>query len=485
MALCTLLWSNAQAGIQEVQQQLSSNQQSVESVSFSGPSGTQSVQLRMPFAKAFTTNKQSLGVLKGKEVQEIRLVYTEYKTAPSFDQQSLNKERLRTLKELAPELFQSNYIRWTLVGQTGDADRESAMEKFHGFIIIYRPDNNKDLMRQELTFLDKLMDFDETTYVPPADRVSDPSDDPTSSSSSGLIQTIVVEREVLRDFGRVNSAYETTVTLRGTEYDKWAYRTWMDGAGDIYDVDTIPFDSVKHLLDNEYAQLIMSNTKMPGMQSRTTEIKNMLGSDTAIYASMTRNPGWKNILVVADVTGSMSPYTGQLFFWLEQNQERIRHYAFFNDGDDKPTDRKSVGSTGGIYHTKSTNIKQVFAKARECMKAGYSNSDIIENNLEAVLDGIKECPECEDIILIADNPATPRDLELVKNLDRPVRIILCGRHNSFNPAYFDLARATGGSLHTVDLDITHLGEIKEGERFVIGNEEFRLQNRRFKHIRFL
>ena len=32
---------------------------------------------------------------------------------------------------------------------------------------------------------------------------------------------------------------------------------------------------------------------------------------------MERHPEWNNMLVVADLTGSMSPYVGQLLLWLK------------------------------------------------------------------------------------------------------------------------------------------------------------------------
>lgn len=61
---------------------------------------------------------------------------------------------------------------------------------------------------------------------------------------------------------------------------------------------------------------------------------------------------WNNMLVVADVTASMYPYTGQLLYWLKlhEDERRIKQFVF-NDGDDKDDAVKTPGNTGGIYTT--------------------------------------------------------------------------------------------------------------------------------------
>ena len=110
---------------------------------------------------------------------------------------------------------------------------------------------------------------------------------------------------------------------------------------------------------------------------------------------------------------------------------------------------------------------------------------MIENNLEATIEGLKACTTCEDLVLIADNPATPRDMELLSKIDRPIHIILCGRHRSFNPAYLNLARSSGGTVHTDEYDFVNLDQITEGQKVTLGKEIFKVKDGKFVHVKYL
>ena len=57
-----------------------------------------------------------------------------------------------------------------------------------------------------------------------------------------------------------------------------------------------------------------------------------------------RNKSWENMLVVADLTGSMTPYTRQLLLRFKLNAARkaVKHFMFFNDGDMKPDRTKRI-----------------------------------------------------------------------------------------------------------------------------------------------
>ena len=78
------------------------------------------------------------------------------------------------------------------------------------------------------------------------------------------------------------------------------------------------------------------------------------------------------------------------------------------------------------------------------MKGG--GGDGPENDLEAIIKGIKEFPEHGEVILIADNNSCVRDMDLLKYIDVPVRVILCGYTNAggVNPHYVKIAHETGG-----------------------------------------
>lgn len=205
--------------------------------------------------------------------------------------------------------------------------------------------------------------------------------------------------------------------------------------------------------------------------------------DSTVSAVFRRHPSWTNMIIAADLTGSMSPYTAQLLTWLQlkTSNGKVKQFVFFNDGDRTPDHKKVIGKTGGIYDTRSSKFEDVQALAYKTMMRG-GGGDVPENDLEALLKGISLCPECKDIILIADNWAPIKDIELLSLIKKPIKVILCGADFGINPQYLDLARATGGSVHTMRDDLTELMKLNEGQTFTIRGQTFKVQSGRFVKI---
>lgn len=179
---------------------------------------------------------------------------------------------------------------------------------------------------------------------------------------------------------------------------------------------------------------------------------------------------WTNIVAVVDVTGSMQPCAAAVYKWMKLAHNRtnlINYYAFFNDGDSKLTSEKVIGSTGGIYGIETTNLYTVLAAMETAMRNG-NGGDGPENDIEAVLYGIARCPTCSNVILIADNQVTPRDLILLPQVTKPVKVITCQLYGTINTNLINIASKTNGSIHTLDEDITNLSSIPVGGNIVIG-----------------
>lgn len=214
------------------------------------------------------------------------------------------------------------------------------------------------------------------------------------------------------------------------------------------------------------------------------KLVDLADGDSTVLNTLNRNNDWKKMLVVTDLTGSMSPYTAQLLLWfkLAHNTGRVEHLVFFNDGDGKPDSLKILGNTGGIYDIKPQSFEDIAALANTVVEKG-TGGDEPENNVEALLHGIKACPACTEIVMISDNWASPRDLALLKQLNKPVRIILCGTEEGVNPDYLNLARDTGGSVHTIYEDIENLLTLNEGQEIKIGNEVFVVRRGRIELLK--
>lgn len=202
--------------------------------------------------------------------------------------------------------------------------------------------------------------------------------------------------------------------------------------------------------------------------------------DSTILKTFERNKDWKDMLVVTDVTGSMTPYTVQLILWLKLNtlKPRASYFTFFNDGDRKLDGKKDVGKTGGIYSIESDEYQKVAEKAIEAMRNG-SGGDMQENDIEALLAGIKACPTCKSIVLIADNFAPVRDVKLLKELNKPIKIILCGTEMGINTQYLDIAKATGGSVHTMQSDLDNLIKKNEGDFIQLDGKKYKISKGKF------
>jgi len=182
-------------------------------------------------------------------------------------------------------------------------------------------------------------------------------------------------------------------------------------------------------------------------------------NDSIAYKVFERNTQWKNALIVSDWTGSMYQYGAQALLWHVLNFENsgIQFFTLFNDGDKKITKDKVIGKTEGVYFEKATNIDKLLKLYQLVILKGYGG-DGPENDVEAILKGIEKYPVHSEVILIADNNACVRDMELLEFINQPVRVILCG-YNEFagiNPQYLDIATKTGGSIHTIDMDIYNI-----------------------------
>uniref|UniRef100_UPI00404B426F hypothetical protein n=1 Tax=Gelidibacter sp. TaxID=2018083 RepID=UPI00404B426F len=205
-------------------------------------------------------------------------------------------------------------------------------------------------------------------------------------------------------------------------------------------------------------------------------------SDSTVITVLKRH-NWTNMMITADLTGSMSPYTAQLFVWLRLNtiNERVKQFVFFNDGDMTPDNKKIIGKTGGIYDTRSSKFEDVEKLAFTTMRNGYGG-DGPENDIESLIKAIDLCPTCTNIVLIADNWAPIKDISLLPQIKKPIKIVLCGADYGINTEYLDLARATGGSVHTMESDLTELMKLNEGQEIIIRGQTFKIEKGKFVRI---
>lgn len=199
-----------------------------------------------------------------------------------------------------------------------------------------------------------------------------------------------------------------------------------------------------------------------------------------------RNAQLDSILLVVDLTGSMGPYIAQVLelmtAMVEKNDKRILSIALFNDGDGRPDRSKKVGKTGGIIILQGDITLDVLGNAViKCMKKG-NGGDVMENNIEAVLQGLEVCKGCKRVMMVADNFATPRDRSLLGQVQRPMNWLLCGAYGGINTNYLDLVRENRGTLHTGTSDVKDLHLVKEGDVITIDGYGYQLKEGIFRMV---
>lgn len=201
--------------------------------------------------------------------------------------------------------------------------------------------------------------------------------------------------------------------------------------------------------------------------------------DTVVTAALRRNC-WSEKLIVCDLTGSMSPYAAQLSAWyqLSYKKEKNLQFVFFNDGDNMPDQKKKIGSTGGIYYSSSNGIDSLFRTIAKVSSRGWGG-DCPENNMEALIKGVKFSKPYKELVMIADNNAPVKDISLLKDFDAPVHIILCGVYDGILADYLKIAKKTNGSIHTMEEDITKLALMSEGQEIKIGKSTYQIMGGEF------
>jgi hypothetical protein len=409
--------------------------------------GDEQLRLDMDFANSHILNRRDLAKLEDRQVVMIDLVYTDFRTAESFDQPELNRDRLKALWKLQKELVTNTDVRWRFIAQTQCKSKTCAEDLFHGFIITHRP-RGKDASKADMAMVKEALDA-----IP--------------LEVDSVEMRCIPKEKKRKEWTGAYVPKAPWKAERGITYDKpgiWKRRREMETKYDRW-TDSIPYTHYKP--SPEAYGLVMQ-----------------ILPDSTFFEVMDRHPDWKDVHIFCDVTGSMSPYTAQLITWLQLNLHKrdIDHCTFFNDGDSTPDRRKIIGNTGGIYHTEADGYKKVERKMITAMTAG-GGGDAPENNVEALLEGFDKFDSQGDIVMVADNLAPIKDKSLIEMLDRPVHVILCGTGwGGVNIDYVNLAYKTGGSVHAMEEDLNDLISVSEGEEIEFLGQKFILEGGRFEPV---
>lgn len=206
-------------------------------------------------------------------------------------------------------------------------------------------------------------------------------------------------------------------------------------------------------------------------------------TEKVITAVLDRNK-WSEKLIVCDLTGSMLPYAAQLSVWYQLNVklETNLQFVFFNDGDDTPDELKVIGKTGGIYYQRASGLKNLVELMSKVQTNG-GGGDGPENNMEALIEGVKLAGPYKELVMIVDNNASVKDITLLSKFNRPVHVILCGAYSGrILEDYLQIAWKTKGTIHTMEHDLTELAKMAEGETIKVNNITYKIMGGQFVRI---
>lgn len=490
--------------------------------------------LESPFARAELDTTAGFEQIKHYVIYRVDLVYTTYKESETFSQHDLNYKRMVNLKKIAPQLFNNGLIAWGQIAITGAKSSVEGKEMFHGFVLTYREPSTRRSREDEITFIKELLSDTVTKKmertdesVPKVklpvykkrfyDEIALPEfEGGDSALNAYLNKHVKYPKDALRNHKEGQVEVSFIVSSRGevqkvslvsgidlecnneameaiARMPKWkpgkrngnnaAMRYTLPVTFTLADKSVKSGDSLRTGTLREYKprgrheELITDSVDAP-----PAYYKFMKEQDSSVFKILNRN-NWKNTLFVCDVTGSMSPYTSQLLLWYKLNLTRdlVKHFFFFNDGDNKSDLSKETGKTGGIYHAAGNDFNMVAETLYQAMTNG-SGGDTPENNIEAVTTALQQYPEYDNVVMIADNFATPRDLVLLHKVTKPVKVILCGTYAGINTDYMDMVRKNKGSLHTIEEDINNLVNLNEGEEVSIEGHTYKVKNGRFEYV---
>ncbi len=406
------------------------------------------IKLEMDFATAEFLKPAMVRRLRMVTIQKIELIYTDFQLSSEFSQPALNKDRYQTLLAAIPQLRTNKMIAWMATAQTGAKNEVEARKMFHGFVITVRTSSTRKLTKFEIGRMESALKTVE----------------------------IVVDSVEYRKVDRIRKRHLNTgmyhPRMKSKRQKGVLYRKkgiWNRPRQTYMQIDTI--SRIKKIVHYKARKVAV-----------TKKYLTFGVVDSTFFKVMDRHKDWNNILFVTDVTGSMYSYSIQLMVWHKLNylDNRAAQFSFFNDGNRKSTALKKIGKTGGIYHVKGDTYEDVEKQIYKTMNMG-SGGDIPENDIEALIEAVKNCPDAEQIVLIADNWSNVRDIELLEQLHVPVKIIICGSRSTIvNLQYIELAYKTGGSIHTIEQDITNLMELGTGKSIEIGGRYYIIKNGKFE-----
>ncbi len=426
--------------------------------------GNETLVLQMDFGSSIFIDTIGVYKLQNAQILSVDLLFTDYPTNQNL--MALNKRRLQALVDLVPTATLQTHTVWQIIRQLDGKDKASAATMLHGFVVNYRSQETLVTKKKEI---DVIKSVTPTLINVPAEVpfVEEKVNNWSAVHNGGIPrQRVVIYNRPLRKSDINKSLLQKMAAPKDTIVS-FTYKEAKSNQ-------IIPDMGSRFMREKDSVYFLLA----PPLQATTKLIPPALRSlgDSSVLKTLKRNQ-FNKMLVIADVTSSMSPYVAQVFAWINNEAEKnnIEYVVCFNDGDGRDNNYKKIGKTGGVYgepYKDAIQLSKLIISTMEKCK----NNDIEENDCEAILKGIDLCSDCEDVVLLADSWAPVRDISLVDNIKKPIKVIACGNRIGIRPEYIEIALKTNGSLHFTNEDITDFTLLRNGKQMMIHGKLYAFKN---------
>ncbi len=480
------------------------------------------------FAEDAITFRESVEKLKELTIIKMYYVHTTYRQSARFNQKKLDRHRFQQLNALFPEVIGNPAIEWEIVSQTGCESPEMGKSYFHGFIVIHRPIQTEKDRLAEIKRLEDYMKNPTDVFVT---EKLDVIEDQLKSSSSGAETTIIPDQDARYADGANAMLSYLKRELRTDEIalkrdDQWVKtHLKVDEHGVLSGLtfeedyperikssvenailkmpnwepayrDSVPVNSELDLeLRVSYSPSVngmyLINGDRPTLEQAKLEEKpkdlmELYSGATPEEIFMKQAPVYKGLEImdrtercalVMDVTGSMSQHVASMIRWIGIHQDSLNFtsFTFFNDGDGKPSRKKRIGSTGGVYNT--FNVKEIENLVTETMRKG-GGGERAESDIEALIFSQDKDTFSTSILLIADNYSEVRDIELLSSVSKPINLLICSIRGAVRTDYLSIAKNTGGKL-LFNGEIIRLSHLQRGDVLAVGSYQYDYNGKSF------
>ncbi|PHR22293.1 MAG: hypothetical protein COA38_18130 [Fluviicola sp.] len=197
------------------------------------------------------------------------------------------------------------------------------------------------------------------------------------------------------------------------------------------------------------------------------------GDDKVLETVMSRN-NWKNKLLISDVSSEMLEYAHKLANWYHTNRkaDETTQFVLYNNWT-----KRANSKSGSAFHMSSPNYDSLV----KLIDYVYANVGL-ENakyDIEGLIVGNGIEKPYDDVILFVDKDAGLMDYAYFKKLKAPVHVVLCVDARKPNAQHLTIAWKTKGSVHTFSGDFTEIGELVEGDTFLIEGYEYMIMGGEF------